>query len=101
MLPATGVVLQDPAFPRIPINPEPDLVAIHELAVDLPLAVAALEAEGAGDPRDGPGGERVEAGVRVGRIDAVVGGGGAQAELHQDVLRLACGQYLARRRPAV
>src|SRR5437667_64392 len=50
VLPATRVVLQDPPFRRVPVHREADLVAIHEASVDLPLAVAALEAKLARDP---------------------------------------------------
>src|SRR5438552_16321146 len=45
VLPAAGVVLQDPPFRRVTVHREPDLVAVHEAPVDLPLAVAPLEAE--------------------------------------------------------
>src|SRR5437762_11841972 len=44
VLPAPGVVLEDPPFRRVPVHRKADLVAVHEAPVDLPLAVAPLEA---------------------------------------------------------
>ena len=102
VLPAPGVVLEDPPFRRVPVHREADLVAVHEAAVDLPLAVAPLEAEPARDSRSRPGGQGVEPHGRVGRIHAVVAHGVAhEPELHEHVLALARGQDLARRAPAV
>src|SRR5438552_8545434 len=102
VLPAPGVVLQDPPFRRVPVHREADLVAVEELPVDLPLAVAPLEAEPARDPRGRPRGQGVEPHRRVGRVYAVVAHAVAhEPELHEHVLALAGGQDLARRAPAV
>ena len=102
VLPAPGVVLQDPAFRRVPVHREADLVAVREATVHGPLAVLPLEAEPARDPGGWPGGQGVEPHGRVGRVDAVVAHGVAhEPELHQHVLALAGGQDLAGRGAAV
>ena len=45
MLPTTGVVLEDPLLNGIAFDCKANVVAIRQLAVHLPLAVAALEPE--------------------------------------------------------
>src|SRR2546426_6846728 len=49
MLPAAGVVLDDPALGGVALDREAEARAVGELLIDCPLAVAALEPEG---PRD-------------------------------------------------
>ena len=43
MLPAAGAVLQNPVLDCVPLNREANLIAIHELSVDLPLAIPSFE----------------------------------------------------------
>src|SRR5215510_5243770 len=72
MLPAAGAILQNPMLDCVPLNCEAGLVAIHELSVDLPLAVAPFEFERASYPwSPRRAGQTVIDRIRSG-IDAVV-----------------------------
>src|SRR4051794_39367694 len=53
MLPASGRVHEDPPLELVALRAEAERRAVHELAVHLPAAVAALEAERPRDPRRG------------------------------------------------
>src|SRR5262249_38223671 len=87
VLPAAGAVLEDPVLGGVAAHAVADAVAAHELAVDLPLAVPALEAEVAREARFlGLVGELVEGRLARG-IDAVVPDTIADAELEQEVAR--------------
>src|SRR3954452_7639057 len=54
MLPSPRLVPDDPPLELVHLTGEPEARAVHELAVDLPAAVAALEAERPRDARHGP-----------------------------------------------
>src|SRR5262245_26404740 len=47
VLPAAGAVPQDPSLGGVALNGETEPRAVHQLSVDLPLTVAALEPEAA------------------------------------------------------
>src|SRR4051812_15278013 len=112
--PPPGVVLDDPPLELVHLRHEAELRAVHEPAVDLPSAVAALEAEPPGDPRLGRGDvrqpDRVEdrvaqhgldarGGDRLG-IEAPVLLDGAELELEQ-LVALSRSEDLAGRPAAV
>src|SRR5262249_10670798 len=97
MLPAAGAVLQDPMLDCVLLNCEADLVAIHELSVDLPLAVAPLELERATYPRSpGGAGQTVIDRIRSG-VDAVVRYGRKIHYNLQDPVSLTRGENIAGR----
>src|SRR5438105_4509308 len=78
VLPASGVVLEDPALHGVLLHREAEVGARHELAVDLPLTVAPLETEGPGET----GGLVVDGRQADGTEDVVVGRGGDVGERH-------------------
>src|SRR5262245_22686055 len=95
MLPAAGAVLQDPILDCVLLNCEADLVAIHELSIDLPLAVAPLEIERASYPRSpGGAGQIVKGRIRSG-VDAVVRYGRKIHHNLQDPVSLTRGENIA------
>src|SRR5206468_11781035 len=122
MLPAAGVVLDDPAFGGVALDREAEARAVGELLIDRPLAVAALEPERARDPdavflgggivgRPRRCADRRERALLAGRAAVGIHLGGRQArvgrrgvagdpELHEEVA-VARGKDLVRRRPAV
>src|SRR5215813_8148879 len=72
MRPVTGEVGQEPVLHAVLLHGEAEGAAIHELAVDRPLPVQAVELEGADDPgRLGSVGQGKECRVRR-RVHAVV-----------------------------
>src|SRR5262249_57902371 len=80
VLPAAGVVLQDPVLRSVLLHGEADGCAIGELPVDGPLPVITLKAEAAGHARRNNRGKLVEGGIGS-RIDTAVGYNSPQPEL--------------------
>src|SRR5260370_12455734 len=95
MLPAARTVLQDPVLDCVLLDAKTNLIEIHELSVDLPLAVAPLELERPNYPRR-PGRTWQRVVLRISRgTDAVVRHSGlVHHNLHYPV-SLACGQHIA------
>src|SRR5260370_12051384 len=95
MLPADRTVLQDPVLDCVLLDRKTNLIAIHELSVDLPLAVAPLELERPNFPRR-PGRTWQRVVLRISRgTDAVVRHSElVHHNLHYPVSR-ACGQHIA------
>src|SRR5260370_38495494 len=95
MLPAARTVLQDPVLDCVLLDAKTNLIEIHELSVDLPLAVAPLELERPNYPRR-PGRTWQRVVLRISRgVDAVVRHSGlVHHNLHYPV-SLACGQHIA------
>jgi hypothetical protein len=101
--PPAGVVLQSPLLDGVLLHAKPDVAAVgvHEPAVDLPLAVAALKLQGAGHARRRRlVGQRVKAHGRG--IGAAIGDRhrSLHPELHDEIAR-ARGERVARRPSAV
>src|SRR5688572_33309121 len=106
MLPSARVVLENPLLHRVSFNPETWslITTTDELAVDLPLAVASLEPEGASDARRiGGVRELVEVDSRrdICGIDAVVRYYRAVDDDLQDLITLTCAENVSGRTASV
>ena len=86
VLPSAGVVPQDPSLGGVALHGEAETRAVHELAVDLPLAVSALEAEGARQTDS------------IGSSGSVVGRHRRQANRREDAIVRAAGHMGKRHR---
>src|SRR5262245_6277542 len=96
MLPTAGTVLQDPVLDGVLFNCEANLIAIHKLPVDRPLAVVSLELERPRHPWRGCGtGQIVEVGIGGG-VYAVVRHCGKIHNNLKDQVPLTCIENRAR-----
>src|SRR5258708_26022438 len=103
MRPMPGEIGQEPLLHAVLLDCETKSVAVHELAVDRPLAVQAVELEGAHDPRRiGGGRQRIESRRRR-RVHTVIRNlGTGHAELQYEIAgagrldrRLIAGEHQA------
>src|SRR5436309_11898100 len=75
--PIAGGVEEDPVLHAVPLHQEAEMVAGHELPIDGPLPIQAVELEGAGDPGGHVRARQLVEGRIACRIHAVVRDAGA------------------------